>query len=775
MMYTNVKYRIKSIKRLFRFNYATALVGIIFTTTINAQGVLEEVIVTAQKRTQNIQDVPVSVATLSDENLNAVLSSGVDILGLSARVPSLYIETSNGRVAPRFYIRGLGNTVFDANASQPVSVVYDDVVLENVSAKAFPIFDIATTEVLRGPQGTLFGRNTPAGVVKFESVRPSQETKGFVEVGFGRFGQERVDAAVGGALSDTVSARISFLHRGLDDFIDQLSVGQEQGDAAGGYDETAARLQFLWQPSEATDVLLNVGIQDLENSGGTFRAGIFQEGVGFVGTDRESTSQDTLATAGQVLEQYYGTLRIDHNINDNYTFTSITGYREISENQNQGDVDGGSLTGPVFPGSIPFFRDVLGFGNDIALETGDSVTEHEQFTQEFRIASNFDGPLNWQAGAYYFTEDVTIDAINSLSFAAFFGGFPLPTPPLIAQQFQQTDAFAVFGSIEYDISDRLRFQGGLRYSEDEKDYSVVNTPASFFNPGTVDFADTDDSEVTGDLSLYYTVDENVSVYGRLSRGYRASSILSRQSIPDVGEAETIHSIEAGLKSTLLNNSLRFNLTGYVYELSDQQLAVVGGGANTVGLVNADSTDGFGFESDIEYAPSNNVLLTFGASYNDTEINDPDLSIEACAAGCTVLDPENPNPSGFNPQFFIDGNSLPNAPEWIFNATLRLSKEVSNGGEIYFLTDWFYRSEINPFLYESVEFEFDSRIEGGIRVGYIAPSDKWEIAAYARNITDELEPIAALDFFNGLNADGSSFFSGSQNEPRTWGVTAKYNF
>ena len=164
---------------------------------------LGEVIVTAQRRSENIQDVPVAISTLSDSALDAIRSGGDDIRFLSARLPSLNIESSFGRAFPRFYIRGLGNTDFDLNASQPVSLVYDDVVQESPILKGFPVFDLEMVEMFRGPQGTLFGRNPPAGVIKFNSVRPSQERGGYVQASYGTHSSLNVEGAVGGALSDT--------------------------------------------------------------------------------------------------------------------------------------------------------------------------------------------------------------------------------------------------------------------------------------------------------------------------------------------------------------------------------------------------------------------------------------------------------------------------------------------------------------------------------------------------------------------------------------------
>ena len=137
------------------------------------EGVLEEIIVTAQKRDQNIQDVPISISQMSGDRLNARFAGGADVRALASAAPGLHVESSNGSLAPRFYMRGLGNADFTQAASQPVSVVFDEVPMEKVALKAFPLFDMASIEVIRGPQGTLFGRNTTAGIVKVNTHRPT--------------------------------------------------------------------------------------------------------------------------------------------------------------------------------------------------------------------------------------------------------------------------------------------------------------------------------------------------------------------------------------------------------------------------------------------------------------------------------------------------------------------------------------------------------------------------------------------------------------------------
>src|SRR3989442_500016 len=163
----------------------------------NAPKTLGEITVTAEKRVENVQKVPESITTIDPEKLDIIKSGGDDVRFLSGRVPSLLVESSFGRTFPRFYIRGLGNTDFDVNASQPVSLVYDDIVLENPILKGFPVFDIDQVEVLRGPQGTLFGRNTPAGGVKFDSKKPTQDPEGYLDLSTGTYGNTRAETALG--------------------------------------------------------------------------------------------------------------------------------------------------------------------------------------------------------------------------------------------------------------------------------------------------------------------------------------------------------------------------------------------------------------------------------------------------------------------------------------------------------------------------------------------------------------------------------------------------
>ncbi|NQY50540.1 MAG: TonB-dependent receptor plug domain-containing protein, partial [Colwellia sp.] len=232
---------------------------------------IEVIQVTARKRVENVQEVPVAVTALQGDNLDAYSSSAMDIRFLNAKIPSLSVESSFGRTFPRFYMRGLGNSDFDLNASQPVSLVVDDVVQENPILKGFPVFDLERIEVLGGPQGTLFGRNTPAGLVKFDSAKPTQDLDGFVSLSYGSKNTTDLRAAVGGGLTDNLSARVSLLRQDRDNYIDNKAPGFEQDNVLGGYTDQAMRIQFLYEGDDF-NALFNYHARDLDGKPVAFYA-----------------------------------------------------------------------------------------------------------------------------------------------------------------------------------------------------------------------------------------------------------------------------------------------------------------------------------------------------------------------------------------------------------------------------------------------------------------------------------------------------------------------
>jgi iron complex outermembrane receptor protein len=706
---------------------------------------LGEIIVTAQRREESIQDVPVAVSTLSAEKLDVLGSGGDDIRFLSARLPSLLIESSFGRAFPRFYIRGLGNTDFDLNASQPVSLVYDDVVQENPILKGFPVFDLEMVEMFRGPQGTLFGRNTPAGVLKFNSVRPSREGGGYVQASFATHSSINVEGAVGGAINENWAMRLSGFYQHRDDWVDNVNTGDR--DSLEGFDEVAGRLQFLYE-RDSLSALINVHARTLDGTARMFRANIFTPGTNDL-VPGFSENQVFLDGANdQDLDSVGGSLSITKDFG-RVTLHSITGYESVDV-LSRGDIDGGfgAVFAPPFgPGFIPF-----------PAESADGLPDHSQFTQEFRWESNDWGKFDWQAGLYWFDEDLTIDSFNYDTFANGVQNGNV-------EQQQDNEAWAVFGSGEYEIGDSFTLRAGVRYTKDEKDF-VAERFLSPIGAGPIGpiAVSTDEDNISWDVSGTWAIGDATNLYARVAQGFRAPSIQGRLlfgNTVSVADAEEILSYEAGIKTDLFSGRGRLSFSVYKYTMDDQQLTAVGGGANFNTLLNADQTDGQGVELDFEAYLTDNFLVTFGASYNDTEIDDPNLGVQVCGGGCTFLDPVvvPPIPPFVPATVSIDGNRLPQSPEVIANLTARWGMPVSSG-EFFVYTDWAYRSDVNFFLYESAEFEGKELLEGGLRLGYNWNDGNQELAVYGRNITDEIEAVGGIDFNN---------LTGFINEPRRYGI------
>ncbi|MEO8217868.1 MAG: TonB-dependent receptor [Acidobacteriota bacterium] len=698
---------------------------------------------------ENVQDVPSAVTAVSDTEMDVITAGGADIKALSGRVPSLVIESSFGRAFPRFYIRGLGNTDFDLNASQPVSMVYDEEVLENPVLKGMPVWDIERVEVLRGPQGTLFGRNTPAGIVKFESKKPSQTRETYVQGSYGTFGTADLRGAIGGPITSTLSARLSFLYQHEDDWVDNRHTGQN--NALGGYDNWAGRLQFLWEPNSQLHTLVNFHAWDVDGTARIFRANMIQAGSNKLvpGFDQKVVFQDGLNK--QTISSQGGNVKVDYDLSGG-TVTSVTAYEKL-DMFSRGDIDGGfgaSFAPPFGPGFIPFNS-----------ESSDGIPKLTQFTEELRYATNTQAPLQWLVGAFLFNEDLQAETRSYTSIA------PGNPQEGLATQTQNADSYALFGSLDYKFSDRWKTKAGLRFTHDKKKFSAERPQPLFFNTPTIApvRANTDADFVNWDLSAIYAVNPSVNVYGRLATGSRAPSIQGRILFaPDqsggtdpatngvsVADTETLFSTEVGFKSELMDKTLRVNGAVYRYEVDGQQITAVGGRFNVATILNADKTEGYGFEGDINWLPVPEWLATIGLSYNHTRIKDPNLTVAPCGGGCTVLDPV------VNGLAFVDGNSLPHAPEWILNGIVDYRRFVG-AGQVVSSLDWAYHSDKQFFLYQSKEFHADS-FELGLRVGYTWANGKYGLAVFGRNITDEVIVQNGIDFNN---------LTGMTNDPRTLG-------
>jgi len=724
----------------------------LYGSPASAQGiVLDEVIVTAQKREQSLEDVPASVSSISGDAVRDYLGSAENIRALAGRVPSLNIESSNGRIAPRFYIRGLGNIDFDVNANQPVGMVYDDISLENNVLRSLPLFDIERVEVLKGPQGSLFGRNSNAGIIKIDSVRPSDERNAYASIAYGDNDTVGAEFATNIHASDSVDMRASFKYLRRSDWIDNI-VNNVNGpsDDFGGFDEFAWRLQFLVDPNETFTGLFKLhGFSQDGSQPQVFYANSLEVGSAGLrsGFDEKIASHDGSANciaagipacAGHELDHFGLSANLVWDL-DAFTFTSITGYDTV-ENFQSTDVDGGLIGGPEVIG-------VLGRQAFFGVATGDGLKDHYQWTQEFRIAKDSENVF-FQGGLFMFAEDY--DVLNrDFGFFAF--------EDIVSQE---TDSFAVFGQADWSITDRFSVVAGLRFTSDDKNLTVRPGVGSSSPAATIDI---DDDYISWDLAFTYDVSENWNIYLRLANASRGPVTLGRFGFTSSADTETSDSVEFGFKSDLMGGRARWNAAIYSFRNDDQQLTATGGAGNVNQLLNADRVNGEGFETDFEILFTDNLLFIANASYNDTEIDDPDLRDDLCGSTpqCTPLDPivgMRIGPFGPVTEVSIDGNPLPRTPDWVYNLILQWNMPVGEG-DVYVHTDWNYRAESNIFLHESVEFVAEDRWLGGLRIGYRSENGL-DVALVGRNITNEVVVDGALNFLNL-----TTFI----NEPRYWGV------
>ena len=726
------------------------------TSEIERTAALEEVFVTAQKKVENLQDVALSIGTFDEESLRETLAGGADVLALANRIPSLYLESSNGRLAPRVYIRGLGNVDFDLNASQPVSFVLDEVVLENPAAKSFPLFDIQRVEVLRGPQGTLFGRNTTAGIVKFDSNLPTAGQSSEYVASIGNFGHRRFDLALNNPVRiENADVRFAFMYNSMGNWVDNVAPGFEAEDALGSFEDFGAKLLISFSPSERLKVLLNIHGRSLVNGTPTlFRANVIRPGTNELipGFKRSEVSMDAASDYFQHADAVGTFAKAEYQL-ENMNVIWILGVHSVLDQLSRGDIDGGygSIFGGVLPSGPPP-------GIPFDAQTADRLSSHLQITNEIRL-EGMTVEREWRVGFYQFAEQLEIETFNydTVFERGLVNGYVL--------QEQDTTAWALFGTTTLYSTDELDVSGGIRFSADAKDFTAQRTisPLSGFGVGGIGPLSVSPSKsvVTWDVNALYEVNDRTNLFGRIARGHRTPSIQGRLLFQDeisVSDTETSLSYEVGFKSLLLDRRLRLNGSFFTYDVFDFQVTKIGGAANVSELVNLENLSGMGIELKSDLYLNEAWLLNVGWSMNQSEIEDPNLTIKGCGSanllnGCTVLD----EPAA-NDEYYIHGNSLYQSPKQMVQLNLRYSRPLARG-YLNVSTDWAYRSDLRFTLYRSLEYSSDATLEGGLRVGYETANGRNRLTCFVRNITDETFLVGSIDFNN---------LTGMVNNPRLVG-------
>lgn len=736
----------------------------------------DTIVVTAQRRQENILSVPVSVAVMKPETLHDIQAGGADtLLSLAGRVPSLNVESTTGRIFPRFYIRGLGNIDFYLGASQPVSIIQDDVVAEHVVLKSTPAFDIDQVEVLRGPQGSLFGRNTTAGIVKFDTVQPSATWRGQGSASWGSRNSVNIDAGVGGPLnsSGTLSFRLSGLYQHRDNWISNTYTGPSDDgtvpgkNVMGGFNERDVRLQIEAKPSDALTLRLSGHYRDYDGTASIFYRGSIKQGVRAVPDtlDLTKVSYDEAQNNPQAYKTKGASLKAIYDFGG-ITLTSITAY-ENAHGYSRGDTDGGAAAD--FGGTAPNYC-AAGCGQSRGVLRG-----LDQWSQELRLASPDTGRFKWQIGGIYFdSRDMTeFDQRAYFLTSNALGTTPNPNNWVLLHNVNTS--WGLFGQASYDLTEKLRVTGGVRVTNDTKTTELLKTADTV--SGVVTFPATaarkvrlSDTQPSFDLSLLYRATPDLSLFARVARGFRGPTIQGRSAVFNspfsTAQSEKNTSWEAGVKSAWLDNALTFNLTGFYYTVSDIQLNGNDSNGNGV-LFNADKAVGYGMEAELGLRPARNLKFNIGFSLLHTEIKDKSVYAQAGAAGGvlseTVLNPTVRVGNNYFAQ--INGNPLPNAPDFNLNVSGRYDLPLNEKLRAFVGADFNLQGYTMYVPYKTVEYTSNGNFELGLKAGLAF--ERYELAFFARNLTDKRNLVGVIDT--------SNYRAGIYNDPRVFGVTLSGSF
>lgn len=764
---------------------ATLTFAGLFWLTGTAQAQIEEVVVTAQKREQSLQDVSAAVTAFSGEDLRA--GNVVEPRDLFNRVPNVSLQTNSANGQLQLSIRGISFPTFSPIGVQPVMMFQDEIAMSSPQTAGLFIFDLERIEVLRGPQNTLYGRNTTGGAVNYITRRPEVggETNGFFDLTAGNAQTLNLDAAIGGSLGDTTAYRIAIQSLNNEGLWDNRLI---PGDKMGERNQHLFRAQLAWEPSETVGWLFNF-------HGGRSKGGsrpVKAHGFAAPGTDVAYSCTDiNLDTFRTTCEDGFGgeTLPgtdeafglIDNDIDDTtawgasvrldwafngFDFLSLTGYETNDWDKWE---DNSGLRSPI----LVAFR---------------QKADTDQFTQEFRFTSADDTRLRWIAGGYFQYDDVefyTTVPITVLPFAPVaFGGNGL---------FQQeTTLYSVFGQIDYDISDRLTFTAGLRLVSEKKEGvaraqqgdwadAIVAGELDFerpeqwlfenltqYNDPTVPAARVPFSETWdqwgGKLGLDYTLDDGTLIYGHISRGTKGGqfadapdSVLAGSFVPPA-EPEEVIAYEVGFKSTFANDTIQTNLAVFLNDYTNQQVQITvvlenGGLLSTV--VNAAESEIYGFEGEVLWAPGADWFFDLGIGLMRSEVKKDSLG--QITDGALSIQ---------------EGRNLNNAPETTVNFGITKDFDLGDNGVITARVDGRYTSSREFNLIDTPDLRVfttdpEYTIFNANVIYRFGPEQQFKLSAWGKNLGDEL-------FFNRFEDIGTSNL-GYPGNPRTYGVTFGVDF
>ena len=726
-------------------------------------GQLTDVVVTAERRAERLQDVPSTVTAIPGSYLLAT-----DLGSSAANITFLVADTSAGETAPtrpRWWIRGVGTGAQGFDVQSPVGVYFDDVYFSNVNATGQPIFDLERIELLEGPQGTLWGKNTTGGAINIISEKPSFASSGYAQIYHGSFDDQLYEGAYGGSIiDDLLAGRVSF------------HAESSPGAYTDTYTDTtetlfhddAGRVQFLASLAPSWTALLNLHYRDYYGNGQPW----------------------TVIGAGPGGQYYKDTPNTPNGYTPNSSPSVVS---QNAPNTVQIRQDGAALTitGPVGRNTLTSITGYEGFqtvaftDNDfipLEIQRGWNSGHTEQISEELRLASPRSDRWNWQAGAMAFDEDINSQTVTATLPNAATGDTPTGVSAryLYSSFLQNTKSYSGFLSNTLNLIDQFDVTTGVRYTDEIKtdNLNLLNAPAIQTNPlspynsvatwwlpssvnGLVPIAAQDVRKNWGawtyDATPEYKITDEQRVYFRYAHGFRAggfnSSATSKASI-DVVNPEYLTSYEVGYKSEWFDNRLTANVDAFIYHYDDIQLNVVTAGISL--LTNAGAGRANGQEFTIEALPLENLHVRLNAAWLRTKFTDYTTSGISYA-----------------------GNQFVRSPH--LSDVLSADYRVPFGGDnaLLFAADWRYQSKY--FFYSNDQVDANVT-QGGFalgnaRISYIVK--KLTFTGYVNNVTDKIYKVHTLLETNSTAPVPSNIYLGGDgvawSEGRTFGGSFVVHF
>ncbi len=782
------------------------------------------IVVTATKRAADLQSTSASISAFDAESLETRSLGNVEDIGLVDASAQVAIYQGEAQV----FLRGVGTPITIGGTDSATAIYRDGEFLSRSAASVPGFFDVAQVEILKGPQGTLYGRNATAGSVLITSKAPTEEFSGEAEFTYGNYNRVEVFGAISGPIvEDKLLFRVAGKYARRDGYTDLTDASDPNNIRTFDVedkDEIFVRSTLEFRATDDLTLSLTGDYYRADDRANTFflidnSFGFAQPPFNPVGPalntfgipagnfginnftllgqisgniSEERTRDNQFANADYFNKPEIWGLsgRLNWDI-DGYTLSTVTAYRE---------------TRPLNQNDFDLSDSIVGTQTQLRRE------DQWQFAQEIQVASPDNGPFQWIAGASLFIErnklrnEFLISSLPTLfDFAVDNGIFPetiggqavrLPAENCCVFKLNgdlETEAYSAFVDGSYDVTDRLTVRAGIRYSSEERSgQNLLSTELELNNPvllgapftNIAPFPATTFDAFTPKFGLDFQASDDLFLYASVTRGFKSGgfNIGSLQNEPF--DQELTWSYEAGLRSEFLDGAVRLNATGFYYDVSDLQVQTVVN--NSIVVNNAAGAEVYGLEINAVIEPVDGFIVDFSGTYLNAEITEIDieaaidptrLSFPSDGTLANVIDDPTVIPA--TGAFNIVGNKLPKAPEFQFNLGFQYEIDLQSGGELLFRSDLSYQDDI--FFNQFNDTGFDGlpveplRQDGyywaKLRIAYTDPSGKYTIAGFVDNLFDE--EVVTNAVYNG--AVSGQFGLGSLAPPRTYGVTAKVSF